>query len=323
MTVPMSWLYRWSATRYHKSWDKREPFRAGCPVISVGNLSVGGTGKSPTVIALTELMWEWYPELRRENSVAILSRGYRRTQKGLVEVKVDSDWETCGDEPLMIKRTLPEAAVVVHEDRTRGAEYATSTLGAQLILLDDGFQHRPIYRDLDLVLLSAEYPFGNGRLLPAGPLREKPEALARAGALLAIGENVDQAMSVAEDIGKPFFHLKQGFSKPDLLETQPDLPTLVVTGIARPSRLYDILEKQQIKVCGALAFSDHHPFMEGDLQAIHETAKQAGAACVLTTAKDRVRMDSWNYHLPVVVPEYGVRFEEPEALRTLLAPYLG
>ncbi|MBU1638129.1 tetraacyldisaccharide 4'-kinase, partial [bacterium] len=83
LTVPMSRLYAWSATRYHKSWDKREPFRASVPVISVGNLAVGGTGKSPTVIALTELLWVKKDSLREQNAIAILSRGYGRLAKGL------------------------------------------------------------------------------------------------------------------------------------------------------------------------------------------------------------------------------------------------
>ena len=316
----MSKLYAWSATRYHKSWDKREPFRASVPVISVGNLAVGGTGKSPTVIALVKLLWESYASLRTPNAIAILSRGYGRTAKGIVEVKTDTDWRESGDEPLMIKRAVPDVAVVVEADRKQGATYATNKLGARLILLDDGFQHRPLYRDLDLILLDAKHPLGNGRMLPAGPLREKPAALRRADALVTIGMEVESVQKLAANFAKPLIITYAENHLPRELQSHPTGKCFVVSGIARPERFYKSLKTNNINTCGVLVFSDHHPFGPDDREAIYKTAKQTGAEYVLTTAKDACRMDKWDYDLPLLTLGLEIRFFDPEAVMGLLAP---
>ncbi|MBU0691074.1 tetraacyldisaccharide 4'-kinase [bacterium] len=322
LTVPMSRLYAWSAGRYHKSWDKREPFRASVPVISVGNLAVGGTGKSPTVIALTELLWVKKDSLREQNAIAILSRGYGRLAKGLVEVQTAQDWRESGDEPLMIKRALPAAAVIVEADRTKGARYAVEKLGAKLILLDDGFQHRPLYRDFDLVMLDARHPLGNGRLLPAGPLREKPAALRRAQALVTIGEEVESVQKLATNFSKPLIQAAAETLLPSELLANPSSKCFVVSGIARPERLYKSLEAKKINVCGKLAFSDHHPFGPADREAVFKTAQQAGAELVLTTAKDQSRMGSWGYALPLLTVGLEIKFGDPDAIWELLSPIL-
>ena len=322
LTVPMSRLYSWSATRYHKSWDKRERFRASVSVISVGNLAVGGTGKSPTVIALTKLLWDHLEALRDANSIAILSRGYGRSAKGLVEVKTDTDWRESGDEPLMIKRSVPDAAVIVGGERSKGARFAVEKLGSKLIILDDGFQHRPLYRDLDLVMVDAQNPLGNGRLLPAGPLREKVTALSRAHALVAIGCDVGPARELSADYGKPLIQAESITYLPKQLIDAPATKCFVVSGIARPERLYKSIEDKGIDICGRLAFSDHHPFGPEDREAIYKTARQAGAEAVLTTAKDQARMDNWNYDLPMLTVGLELKFNDSEAVLNLLQPLL-
>jgi len=322
LTVPMSWLYSWSATRYHNSWDKREQARASVPVISVGNLAVGGTGKSPTVIAVAKLLREEIPALKAENSIAVLSRGYGRAARGIVVVKEDTDWRESGDEPLMIKRTLPELAVVVEEDRIKGAEHAINKLSSKLIILDDGFQHRPIYRDLDLVMVDSEHPLGNGRLLPAGPLRERVGALARASGLISVGSNTAAASDLAQQFGKPHFQAQSKSILPEELIQNPAQPVFVVSGIARPDRFYKSLEDNNVNICGRLAFSDHHPFGSEDCEAIFKTAKQAEAEAVLTTAKDRVRMDLWSFDLPLLTIGLELEFFDPIGLMHLIAPEL-
>jgi tetraacyldisaccharide 4'-kinase len=306
LTVPMSKLYSWSATRYHNSWDKREQYHASVPVISVGNLAVGGTGKSPTVIALARLLREKYSSLKAENAIAVLSRGYGRVARGVVVVKEDTDWRESGDEPLIIK----------------GARHATDKLGSKLIILDDGFQHRPIYRDLDLVMVDGEHPFGNGRLLPAGPLRERMGALARADCLISVGYEVGAALELSERFGKPHFQALSKSVLPSELIQNPKQPVFVVSGIARPERLYKSLDDNNISICGRLAFSDHHPFGPEDREAIYRTAEQAGAEAVLTTPKDRVRMDSWSYELPLLTIGLELEFIDPIGLLALIAPKL-
>ena len=161
----------------------------------------------------------------------ILSRGYGRESRDLVVVEADMDYRQCGDEPLLIKQALPQAAVVVQADRSAGgAAMPWSGLGARLLLLDDGFQHRKLARDLDLVLVDGESPLGNGRLLPAGPLRERPEALERASLLVECGHGGGGGRAPGRALGKPFVQAVPRLSLPAELATGKGTPGFCADG---------------------------------------------------------------------------------------------
>lgn len=300
----------------------RGAYRPPVPVISVGNITVGGTGKTPCVIELVRWIAFREPRLAQPNAIAVLSRGYGRKERELVVVEPGMDYARSGDEPLLIKRAVPHAAVVVHADRSRAARFAVETLGAKLLILDDGFQHRALARDLDLVVLDAAAPFGNGRLLPAGPLREAKRALNRAQALAFVGSDTSAGFEKGVGPGLPVLRFETVMTLPPELSTDLSTSIWLLTSIARPSRLYNQLIHKGIHIVGHSLFADHHPFTDSDLRQVASAAEQAGAKLVLTTAKDRVRIRQWAAELPLRTVELRLAVKSPQILSALLEPLL-
>ncbi len=289
-------------TLYSRGWIIRA--RAGVPVISIGNLAVGGTGKTPMVAMAARLLRE--AGLRP----AIVSRGYggRRRVDPLV-VSEDSGAvpgvtaASAGDEPVMLGRLLPGVPVIVARRKAEGASLAI-TLGAGCVVLDDGFQHLALHRDLDVVLLDERHPLGTERLLPAGLLREPPAALKRADAIVLSGEGGDPAEArerLAEHVrpGTPWFSFR---TEPTLIlrdgiEPQPagsvaGRRVVAFAGIARPERLRATLEALGARVLEFLPFPDHHVFGPGDLRTILDVAKRRSPDLLVTTEKDLVRIEA-------------------------------
>lgn len=302
--------YGFFAGAYHRHWDKRGGWRAPVPVISVGNITVGGNGKTPFVIALVKLLEKHFPHLQERNRIAVLSRGYGRKSKELTIVEIDSHWEESGDEPLLIKRSCPKALVISNASRVESAKVAANEFGAMLIILDDGFQHRALARDIDIVLLDSQAPLENGRLLPAGRLRERPSGLARASVFVAVGTgSAVEPLSRAFD--KPLYHLTAAPLAQEWLQTR-SVPAFLLTGVARPDRVRGSLEKSDFVIKGHRAFRDHHAFSNNDLNEVLRAAHAAKAEVVLTTGKDKARILSWNGHIPLIEIPYSVILTEEE-----------
>jgi tetraacyldisaccharide 4'-kinase len=320
LTVPPSRLYGALAANYHRRFDPARAYRAPVPVISIGNLTVGGTGKTPCVMALCRLLGEMDPTLTERNAIAVLSRGYGRRSHGLVVVENDSNYLESGDEPLLIKRSLPQVAVIVSANRSLAARHAVEGLGSRLIVLDDGFQHRQVARDLDLVLLDGAHPLGNGHVLPAGPLREYSSALERSSMVVGVGEEVQPAAQLAARFGRPFIQAQARLSLPDGLSTDLSTPVFVLTSIARPERFVNMLLNRGLSVVGCQHFPDHHQFRERELGTVAGRAVRAGAGVILTTAKDAARIDTWRQRTPLQVVGLTLEFAPPGAMRRLLEP---
>lgn len=295
--------------------------RPPVPVISVGNITVGGTGKTPCVIALARLLCQWRPGLAAPGAIAVLSRGYGRRLRALVAVEPDMDYRECGDEPLLIKRAVPQAQVIVHARRVIAAQHAVRR-GARILLLDDGFQHRRLARDLDLVLVDGEQPLGNGYCLPAGPLREPAANLHRASLIVGVGSNNDQAQIFAEAHNKPFHSARIDTALTAELSTNLSTPVLLMTSIANPDRVYNSLIKLGLNIIGRKIYPDHHHFSERDLQSISDTAIACGAVAVLATAKDCVRISDWRAVLPLYAVDAQFIFADPSSLYTVMEPLL-
>jgi tetraacyldisaccharide 4'-kinase len=322
--------------------------RLACPVISVGNLVSGGSGKTPVVAYVASL-------LEREGErPAVLSRGYgrRRLRRGVVIVsdgtRVQADVDRAGDEPLMLAKALtagsrlqtsgaklrnltdslgirgpetgvgrPEssasiadpsafesisgsAGVFVAANRYEAGRLAETEYGATVHLLDDGFQHVKLERDVDLVVVAPRDLEGE-QLLPWGRLREPVETIRRADALLVGGSTLVDARALAARWGVPkAFLVTRTPSVPRLIEpygaaprVPRSAPILAVAGIARPQRFLDDLAANGWTVADALIFRDHHRFGRGDLARIARRARQVGAALVLTTEKDVMRLMPW------------------------------
>ena len=278
---------------YDRSWGTT---RAGVPVISVGNLTVGGTGKTPLVAWIARLI------LSEGFRPAVVSRGYRGSAgRGPLLVSEGSGPlvgpGVAGDEPYLLARTLPEIRVVVGSDRVAGAQEAHRA-GAEVVILDDGFQHRRLARDLDIVLLDAEEPFGNFRLLPAGPLREPLRALARADIIVITrwhhGQSVGELQrSVRRHnsrclIARAVVH-RVGFVDPTGNPIPAPRKALAFCGIGNPRGFRSDLEAEGLDLVGFRAFADHHPYSITEMRALTEEARRLEVALV-TTEKDLVRL---------------------------------
>lgn len=279
--------------------------RAGAPVISVGNLAVGGAGKTPVVIAVAERL------LARGRRVAVLSRGYGAARR---DARVVADgtrlllgaWEG-GDEPVLLARRLPGVRVLCGPSRAELARSAVDDLGADALLLDDGFQHRALARDLDVVVLDASAPFGNGRLLPAGPNREPRSALRRAG--LVWLSRVDQAdprelaglrdlaweatgRAPVESEHAPVEVTDGSLSRGADPGTLRGRRVLLLAGIARPAGFRRTLAALGAEVVAERLHADHHRFAPAELEEAFRAAAAAGCDAVVTTEKDAVRIDA-------------------------------
>ncbi len=277
--------------------------RLPCRVVCVGNLTVGGTGKTPMVLALAQAF------ARSGAKVCVILRGYGRRGAEAAVVSDGRDrllpWQEAGDEAVLLASRLPGIPVIVGGDRVRAGALALQRFGADTLLLDDGFQHRRLQRDVDLVLLDAMDPFGGGRLLPRGRLREPMESLRRAHAIVVT--RTDQAADltplrqrlpwlvadrpVAWAAHRPvrLTELRTGDLRP--IEALADRSVLAVSGIANPGGFHRTLLEMGAKLTGTLCYPDHHPFTDADRARMAAEAKTRGAEWILTTEKDAVRLE--------------------------------
>ncbi len=301
----------------------RRQKRLPCTVISIGNLTLGGTGKT----LLTIWMARW---LHRHGwRVAVLSRGYGAHAKEHIQVVSTGDgplvdWRTAGDEPYLLAQTLPGVPILIGKDRYRNGLYACDQFGTQVVILDDGFQHYTLHRDLDVVLIDASNPFGHSALFPRGILREPLRAIQRADAIVltrtetpgtslnALHHHVRQwndtqpiyAMTTAVE------GLQQ--SKTCLADGTAHLRgrrVIAFVGIGNPQAFATTLNRLGCNVVAIAVFPDHHPYTPADWHAIANLAHQHNAEGLITTEKDAVRLaPDWQAAMPLYVLRVGVRF---------------
>jgi len=276
-----------------RSWYERHPQSRRSldrPVISVGNLSVGGSGKTPIVAALARML------LDMGQRPAILSRGYarRRATDGVVVVSdgkhVLEPVENSGDEPQMLARALPGVPVLVCADRHLAGRLAEKRFAATVMLLDDGFQHLALGRNVDVLVMPASDL--DDAVLPSGRLREPLDAASSADCVLVPGSLEDVSRVAATFDRMPVFRVTNHFGTVQGLDASAPSGTRVVAvaGIARPERFFTTLREQGFEIVRELRFPDHHWFSSDDLDRIRTIAKDASADFVATTEKDAVRV---------------------------------
>ena len=310
----------------------------GARTISVGNLTAGGTGKTPLVAAIARMLAD------RNETVCILSRGYRRRDPGRRVLVSDgqavlADASVAGDEPVEIARKLiGQALVVVDGDRVGAARWALDRFGVTAFVLDDGFQHRRAKRDLDIVCIDATNPFGGEKLLPTGMLREPPAGLARADALIITRSDLVKDLSELDaQLARlaPGVHVFRSttalvslislaeFGGPadrsDRAErSRPTVPLFAFCGLGNPAGFFSQVERDGLKVVGTKAFPDHHPYSQKDIDDLHRVAADEGAGTLVTTAKDAVKLAGLEFRMPCLVAEIEARVDEVSRFAELI-----
>lgn len=286
-----------AAATWRRRWYLRNParrVRLARPVVSVGNLRVGGSGKTPAVMAIARIL------LEQGERPCVLSRGYKRRDAGArVTVVSDghqvlSDVAHAGDEPLLLARSLPGVPVVVCADRHAAGLLAESRFSPTVHLLDDGFQHVRLWRDIDLLMVD-ETDLAD-RVLPAGRLREPLANGAIADAVLVQGdERAVKAVAARLHVSAGFRVVRTlGRAMPLSSGAGVDqgMPIFAIAGIAKPDRFFDDLRTSGWRVAGTRAFPDHHWFDASDISSVVADAAARGAAAIVTTTKDAVRLES-------------------------------
>ncbi len=265
------------------------------PVVSVGNLSAGGAGKTPFVIALGELF------NARGVRFDVLSRGYGRKTRGVLVVDSGGTAAEFGDEPLLIARRLG-VPVIIGESRYAAGQLAEKKFGSQLHILDDGFQHRSLARDFDIVLMAG--PEFDDRLLPLGRLREPLSSLERADAIVLPAQ---LAIDSAALRGKLVWRMKREIVVP----AAPEAP-LVFCGLARPQQFFAHVRAGGISPAAEVIFRDHHAYGRSDIERLLATRARLGAGGFVTTEKDAINLGPLQTDLrPLAIAALSITLGDP------------
>lgn len=321
--------------------DYLKPRRLDAVVISIGNITVGGTGKTPMVEYIARYLKE------EGYDVAILTRGYRRRSSGRVALNdpraagTDAEagkegekfffgrYPEFGDEPLMLARRLPDIPIVIDKNRHESGRWAISELGADVLVLDDGFQHLAVARDLNILLLDATDPFGGFEMVPFGRLREPLYGIKRADAVIVTRADrpfdEGQVNAIVKRLCGDEIPLMYSYSAITRLrhlgsnevyevDQFAGWNVAVACGIGNPEAFSDDILQAGINIVGEHFFADHHAFTQKDLDRVIAAASEAGAEAIITTEKDAVRLEGLK-HTQVPVYAAGLEIQSDDEIR--------
>ena len=313
------------------------PRQVGVPVISIGNLTSGGTGKTPLV------EWTARELASLGRKVCILTRGYGRNNSARQVIasngkEILADVAETGDEAFMLSERLRgQAAVICNADRVSAAAWAIKNLGSDVFVLDDAFQHQQVARDLNILAIDATNPWGNRRSLPAGILRESIEELSRADCVIITRADLANSRGVQDEIekihpGMPVLLSQMRLTQ--LLEVATNIPLLdpeeiralpagAFCGLGNPESFFQLLQRAGYSLTYQRSFRDHHNFTQADVDLIVRAALSEGVRALLTTAKDAAKLSSLNFELPCYVAEIEIEIEHQEALRQQILKAIG
>ena len=318
---------------YKRGWFKTR--RLSRPVVSVGNLTVGGTGKTPLVLCVANIL------LRRGWKPSILTRGYGRSSKEEMIVVAPgagrrANAQEVGDEPALLARALPEVPLIMCADRFRGGQAAEERFQVDAHILDDGFQHLALARDVDLLALDATEPISDWRLLPAGRQREPLSALRRAPIVVLTRTDSADPKSLEELVLKVHPAAKVFRSRTNLLGWRDAMSDAAIStegiraqkvaafcGIGNPRAFFADLRRWGFSLVAEDAFADHHVYTGKEIQQLAEDAGKNGAAALLTTQKDAVKFSGdWTPQLPILACEIEAQIVAAEEFERTLLTYL-
>jgi tetraacyldisaccharide 4'-kinase len=307
----------------------------GAPVISVGNLTTGGTGKTPLVAWIAR-------ELAQSGQrVCILTRGYGRRSAGTRVVVSDgveiiSDAAQAGDEPLLLAETLKGLAAVISDaDRVSAARWAVEHLNSGVFVLDDGFQHLRVDRNLNILTIDATNPWGNRKLLPAGILRESLSEMKRAECIVITrADDPNRTEELRREIaaqthGSPIFSSRMRLSSMRAVRDEIGQPLIdreeiralriaAFCGLGNPESFFSLLQRGGYELAHTQIFRDHHEYTQSDIDRIARESVARGAQGLLTTAKDEVKLRSLRFELPCYAADITIEIENAEQLKELI-----
>lgn len=332
---PLSLLYG-AVTRTRLSLYRRGTFQTtklDRPVISIGNITTGGTGKTPLVEYVARTI------ASHGKKVCILTRGYGRKDPHLQVIVSDgygvlASPSEAGDEPYLLATKLAgQAAVISSADRIAAGQEAIKDFGTEAFVLDDGFQHLRLARDLNIACIDATNPWGGGRLLPYGRLRESVEGLRRADCVVLTRcdqvESVEELRKeIRELIGeRPIFESRMQPLRVVSLKNGPETMALpgrvgAFCAVGNPDSFFKSLRELGYDVGLERAFADHHAYSPSDVDALHQLAKETGASALITTAKDAVKLKGMTFALPCYVLEIEIVIHDAERFSGLVAKVL-
>lgn len=319
-------------------------FSLGAPTVSVGNLTVGGTGKTPLVAFIAEFFAE------SGETVCIISRGYKRenAQRSVLvsdDERILTDARQAGDEPFELARKLLGKAIVISDaNRVRAAIRAREQFGVTRFVLDDAFQHLRARRAADVVVIDATNPFGNRKLLPFGILREPLENLKRADAVVITRANLVESIAelkaeirkfnrvcpifVSENKISKLTKLKDFHEKTEIQDStfeienfkikRPKSKILAFCGLGNPNNFYEQLGRENFDLIGAETFSDHYFYRQNDIEKLEKKAREMKAEVLLTTAKDAVKLKDLRFKMPCLIAESQMIFGAEDEFRRWL-----
>jgi len=341
LLAPLSFLYSIGVVLRNIFYDTNllKSTEFNLPVISVGNLSVGGAGKTPHVEYLIRLLREYV-------EVSVLSRGYKRKSKGFQSVNVNDPVTKTGDEPLQFKRKYPDITVAVCESRNIGIPMMIQkNNNIQVVLLDDAFQHRSVEPGLNILLTTFDKPYTQDYLLPAGRLREFRSASERADLIIVskCPSNMESQArqefmeAIAPKSYQKLFFSYYGYGDPYFMynpaikkSLDKSMKVVLLSAIANVDYLLDYLD-QEADIVQLLKYEDHHYFTEREVELVHKIMKEINDpdAIILTTEKDAMRLDLYRskiieYQLPIFALPIQVKFheEDGEAFDVLVKDFL-
>ncbi|MGQ0541384.1 MAG: tetraacyldisaccharide 4'-kinase [Blastocatellia bacterium] len=334
---PLGWIYSWIIGLRNVLYDREllKSYSLGARTISIGNLTTGGTGKTPMVALVAGILAE------QGENVCVLTRGYgRRNPKERVLVSdgetVLADAETGGDEPVeLARRLIGKAVVVADADRVAAAHWAKDKFGITAFILDDGFQQRRANRDLDIVCIDATNPFGNGRILPAGTLRESFNHLKRADAIVVTRANlVDSTAEIVKRLQKrnpdASIFLSEnrivGFvelarfkeTSVDSTNTLGNRRFAAFCALGNPENFFQQLRLEGLDLALTERFRDHHRYSQNDVDRLELIAKAVGAHAFVTTAKDAVKLFGLRFEIECLVAEIETVVIDGGSFRNLI-----
>jgi tetraacyldisaccharide 4'-kinase len=335
MLAPFAWIYGKIADVRNSLYERGvlHTHALGAKTISIGNITAGGTGKTPLVALVSEMLAE------KGEIVCILTRGYgRRDPKKRVLV---SDWQSVlvnadigGDEPVeLANKLLGRAVVLADADRVGAAKWAKDAFDVTVFLLDDGFQHRRARRDVDIVCIDAGDPFSSGKMLPAGRLRELPHNLSRADAVVItradMAGNISDLRSRIEDLApsaaiftakneiENVFPLENSSSSDRSAELPKAARVAAFCGLGNPENFFALIARE-FEIVHKTSYPDHYSYTQSDIKDLEQHAREAGAAALITTGKDAVKLAQLRFSLSCYVAEIRTVLHDEQAFRAML-----